>query len=169
MATEYASEFPEYIIAEPMTGPMGIDIIEDYSASPVFLSFVPDPDMNLAWVTTITVFIEGNGPVRLDTYGTIPGLTNGVKWSLQGPEGTVWQSTPEGAKRNMDWRLASQDWDVLEGQGQHKGVMFTLTMEKYSRFPLPVEPGNFIQLEFNDDFSDLIAHRFIVRGGYATP
>lgn len=167
MATEYASEFPEYIITGLLSDGPTIDVIGDASSTPVILTWHPDPAHNLAWITSLLVWIEGSGPVRLDTYGTISTMMNGVRLSIQGPSGTIWQSGEY--KRNADWLVAAQDMTVLEGLGQHKGVLFRLTMENFSNHPMPVEVGNWVQAEFTDDFTGLMQNRIYIRGGYATP
>ncbi len=166
MATEYGSEFPEYIITGALSDGSNIDAVLDYSATPATFEWHPDPDRDLAWITALIIWIEGDGPVRLDTYGTLSELTNGLTLSIEGPSGTIWQSGVY--KRNGDWNIAAQEMQVQSALGVHKGVKFVLTMENFSTHPMPVEIGNWVQVLVNDDFSTLFQHRFYIRGGYAT-
>jgi hypothetical protein len=166
MATEYGSEFPEYIITGLLEDDTKIDAILDYSVTPADFTWAPDPTRSLAWITSLIVVIQGEGLVGFDQYGMIAGLTNGVVLSIEGPTGTIWQSGTY--KNNADWRLAAQSmWDLKNGGLDH-AVQFNLTMENFSNWPMPIEVGNWIQATFNDDLTGLDKHRIYLRGGYAT-
>ena len=166
MATEYGSEFPEYIITGILEDDTKIDAILDYSVTPADFIWEPDPDRSLAWITSLIVVIQGEGLVGFDQYGMISELANGVVLSIEGPSGPIWTSGTY--KNNADWRLAAQSmWDLKNGGLLH-AVQFNLTMENFSNHPMPIEVGNRIQATFNDDLTDLTKHRIYLRGGYAT-
>ena len=153
--------------------PEGVsEAIGDYSGSEV--SFYIEPAVGEKYyIDRLLVYIEDVGAFNSGKYGKDVVVTRGVH--IHDTVGGVLQDlTPHPIMTNSNWGQYCYDISLHSfGGGQVNGVMvvrWTFSkalppgLDALEANMLVLHAGDKLEIKLNDDFSDLVAHRFIVQG-----
>ena len=137
----------------------------DYSVTPQNF-FIQIPPTHVWYISAISVFIQGAGNLRVDQYGPIPALTNGVTLNLLDevaapilPPITVkqWSEFEEIPGLTVT--------TVAQGAGDN-ALTGTWEFRRAAGQPLTLTAGQSVNVLCSDDFTALTKHTFTVTGYY---
>lgn len=113
------------------------------------------------------VTIEDASGGSADEYGNIgSALTNGIKLSVIDSSDNELLDLTAGApiKTNAEWGSNCYDVDQKTWGTGNELFVVRWTFTRDAEDPLIIKPGNRFAAVLNDDFSGLVAHKFLVRG-----
>lgn len=144
------------------------DAIGDYSSTVAKFTFTV-PSGRVAELERMIVYIEDAGAPDSGKYGNSVVLANGIKvYVRDADDEIVLDLTPDEAiKTNADWGALCYDVSLLSWGTGNDTVVVRWTFAK-SGAPLYLKgrDGHYLTAELNDDFTDLISHRFLIQGVY---
>lgn len=144
------------------------NLIGNYSAAPTDFYYSP-PTNTKYHISSVLIQISDNATFNQIDYGGMAALTNGIKFYIQeGTTPTVPLLSGVIVKQNNDWLGLTGDvlLTTFSGTAQTLGVSFNLFKDFGEDLEL-LSTSKFI-VRLNDDFTSLVAHRFILRGRLET-
>jgi len=149
-----------------------VDAIGDYSSSEGIFYITP-PAGHKYFISRIIVFIEDIGAFDSGKYGKDLVLGSGVNLTST-VSGNTRSLTPIPVLTNSQWGQYCYDISLHSfGGGQVNGVMvvrWTATkalppgLDALDANILMLHENDVLEMHLNDDFSNLVGHRFIVQG-----
>lgn len=123
-----------------------------------------------AFIRKFQVTIEAAGNIRPELYGSLPELTNGVKWVITAPDGTVAHAFAQinPVKVNAAWGVLCGDlkWWISSGSAD-EFMQATWEIPGTDGFYLP--PGYSVEVHLEDNFTGLVRHIFYIHGRLSAP
>lgn len=135
----------------------------DYSATPAVWSFNYSANVE---ITQIWASIVDSGTFGYNDYASIAGgLPNGLVLRAQSEGELILDSL---IQFNYDYQARATNFRLVEYQGQPNGavVQFDYTSFGVAGIKLNKEKGDYINITFNDNLTQLIDHEFGVRGAF---
>jgi len=135
----------------------------DYSATPQTFKIICPPGKGYR-LGTFLVHLQGNTSFPLNGYANIPGgLING--WTMQlFTNGVVTQMLDgEPIKTNSSLERLSPAISRPAFSGAGDALAAPISIGQFE-LPLYIDPGDYLQITLNDDFTGLTSQHFIVQG-----
>jgi hypothetical protein len=121
----------------------------------------------VAYISRMIVSVEDTGGMQAEEYGNIgAALTNGIEVKVVDDVGTIYDLTSGvPIKTNSQWGQVCYDVEVKAwGSGNDLLVARWTFAQSGTRIELEGDNNERIEAQLNDNFTDLISHRFIVQG-----
>ncbi|MCP4960209.1 MAG: hypothetical protein GY925_13190 [Actinomycetia bacterium] len=114
--------------------------------------------------------IKDSGAFDADKYGNNITITNGIRIYLRDTDDTtITEFTPLPIATNADWASMCHDLSIHSfGQGNQIATM-RWTYGKYDPGGIRLNPGQSIALDFHDNYTGLVDHRFMFEGHTIDP
>ena len=148
------------------------NLIGDYEAEVVYASFVPKVGLQRFHISSVIIHVEQVTPFEIGKYDG-SALTNGIQLQVRGPIGIHDDAAigvPGGhanyVKSWGDWSQIGGHINVYNWIGAKKGLQAEIALES-GILALDTTAGEYLAVQLNDDFTDLLSHTFIVQGFYA--
>lgn len=147
----------------PNTG--DFDAIGDYSGAPQNFWVEPQQGQQGLQVTRLLTQIEDAGNFQADSYGNGIVLVNGITISVLDINDNVTNllTARDTIKANVHWARYCYDVDFRSFGSGNNFLDVRWTFSATGK-PIQLMPGEKLVLTLNDDFSDLVAHYFVMQG-----
>ena len=147
-----------------------IEAIGNYAAAPESFRFKCKSGSQKLHRARIIVTIEDSGEFNTDLYGKDIVLTNGISLMVRDESDTLLMdyTDDDPVHTNVEWAEYCYDVQYHDfGTGSaNKFLNVRWTFERSGKF-LSLSSGDYLEVSLNDDFTGLVAHRFLVQGYYA--
>ena len=144
------------------------EAIGDYSV--VATSFKITDTTGWGSIERLIVMIEDTGSFDSGLYGNGLGLTNGIRVYVKNVSDEVLQElTSFPILTNGDWAGHCHDFNHFNWGSGNEVASIRWTFSKSGQPALiKFDHGEYLEVLLNDDFSNLVKHRFTVQGKYVT-
>jgi len=143
-----------------------LSYIGDYSTVAKDIYYEADSEFR---IRTIHANITDDDKVLQETYGSLPSLTNGVKFFIK----PSFLGTPiplvsgYAVHNNYEWSIISSTVDIIAYEDTLKATRtlnISFDLIRDYGVPLVLLPGDQFIVRLNDDFTGLVNHTFHIRG-----
>lgn len=139
--------------------------VGDYSSAATKFTVETQPDQRFLVLRRMVVTIEDVGAPDSGSYGNNITLANGVEVNVYSADDTLaYTLTPDPVLTNANWATYCHDLtDHSFGTGNDT-VTVRWTFTKANPDGITLDVGEYLAIELNDDFTDLVGHYFLVQG-----
>lgn len=161
---------PGAMISNFLSNGSTIEAVGNYAGDVEQFKFTCKDGNQKLHLARMIITLEDNGEFNTDLYGKDIVLTNGVGVFVRNSDDELLidMTADDKVHTNIEWSQYCFDVEYHDfGTGNaNKWLAVRWTFEKSGKF-LSLSAGDYISAELNDDFTGLIAHRFLIQGFYA--
>ena len=159
---------PEDHIFYQLSNGSTTDAIGDYSGAVSKFTFAPASG-RIAEIERMIVYVSDAGTFPSNKYGYNLTLTNGIRVYVRNAADEILLDLGAGHAivKNADWGAMCYDVNFIDGGAGEDSMAVRWTFAK-SGAPLYLKgrDGDYLSVELNDDFTDLVEHHFLIQGIY---
>jgi hypothetical protein len=133
----------------------------NYAAGAVDFTYTVPAGKRL-WISRMIVAVGDVGSFDADLYGNGVALTNGIRISITKSAVQTFLDAGFAVFSNFDWAELCFDADVKDWGTGPNFLVVRWTFSRYTTILL--EAGDTFDVNLNDDFTGLTAHRFLIEG-----
>lgn len=140
------------------------NMIGDYSSAATQITVTP-ASSDVYMITRMIVFVEDAGSFDSGAYANGITLTNGIDVLLKDGSGTITTLTPFPITTNAEWAAMCHDVTVHDFGTGNTAMSVRWTFERAGKqLKLDGSEGQFLEISFNDDYTGVITHQFLLQG-----
>ena len=140
--------------------------IGDYSSTPTRFTWTPLPG-RIGLIHRMIISIEDAGAFDAAKYGNNIVLTGGIKLSVRkvADDSQVHDYTAGKVYTNSDWAARAFDADVKSWGVGNEILVVRWTFTRAGS-PIVIDDSLYLSIDLEDDFTELVNHRFKIQGEY---
>ena len=158
---------PQHRIDEHLKDGVEHEAIGNYSSTPTRFIWTPDANRT-AHIYRMIITVQDDGVFTADTYGNRVILVNGITLTVRNvsDDSIVHDLTADHAiVSNAEWASHCYDADVKSWGNGDELLIVRWTFSRGGS-PILLDDSMYLSIDLNDDFSTLVAHRFVLQGEY---
>ena len=142
------------------------DAVGNYASAMTRFTWTPLPS-RIAHIHRMIIFIEDTGAFDAEKYGNNVVLTTGIELAVRNvaDDSQVHNYTVGTVHTNGEWAARAFDAHV-KTWGVGNEIMVVRWTFSQAGSPIVLDDSMYISMDLQDDFSDLVHHRFKIQGEY---
>ena len=142
------------------------EAIGDYSSTPVRFTWTP-LENRTAHIHRMIISVQDTGAFDAAKYGNNLTLTSGVSLTVRNvaDDSQAHSYTVEPIKVNAGWAAHCYDTDV-KTWGTGDEILIARWTFSRAGSPMILKDTDYVSIDLNDTFVNLVAHRFVIQGEY---